>query len=80
MVRQRNEKDIWQHLNEFFLVETPRQQSDEKLIQFTELLSVFRGKAPIVTEISKEYRQLLTHQEIQGRFIQGKSCRKNGRT
>ena len=76
LVRQRIEKDIWRHLNEFFLVETPRRQVTDKLIRSPELISLFRGEAPIVTEISGEYRQLLTHQEIHGRFIRVKATGK----
>ncbi len=73
LVRQRMEKDIWRHLNEFFLVETSRRQMTNKLIQSPEFLSLFHGESPIVTEISEEYRQLLTHQEIHGRFIRVKA-------
>ena len=76
LVRQRNEKDIWRHLNEFFLVETPRQRMTNKLIHSPGLLSLFLGKSPIITEISKEYKQLLTHQEIKGRFIRVKATGK----
>jgi A/G-specific adenine glycosylase len=76
LVRQRIEKDIWRHLNEFFLVETPHRLVTDKLIRSPELLSIFRGEAPIVTEISGEFRQLLTHQEIHGRFIRVKAAGK----
>jgi A/G-specific adenine glycosylase len=76
LVRQRIEKDIWRHLNEFFLVETPCRQMTNKLIQSPRLLSLFHGESPNVTEISGEYRQLLTHQEIHGRFIRIKATGK----
>jgi A/G-specific adenine glycosylase len=74
LVRQRIEKDIWRHLNEFFLVETAHRQVTNKLIQSPGLLSLFHGESPIVTEISGEFRQLLTHQEIHGRFIRVKAA------
>ena len=32
LVRERQEKDIWRHLNEFVLVETSRRLSPEKLL------------------------------------------------
>jgi A/G-specific adenine glycosylase len=76
LVRQRIEKDIWRHLNEFFLVETAHRQVTDKLIRSPELLSIFREEAPVVTEISGEFRQLLTHQEIHGRFIRLKAAGK----
>jgi A/G-specific adenine glycosylase len=76
LVRQRIEKDIWRHLNEFFLVETPRRQMTNKLIQSPVLMSLFHGETPVVTEISGEYKQLLTHQEINGRFIRVKATGK----
>jgi A/G-specific adenine glycosylase len=69
LVRQRAQKDIWQHLNEFFLVETTRRQSAEKLLQNPSLKDLFQEQSYITSSISNEYKQLLTHQEIRGRFI-----------
>jgi A/G-specific adenine glycosylase len=69
LIRQRVEKDIWQDLNEFILEETPRKQTTEKLLKAPSILAITKGEAFQVSDISMEYRQLLTHQEIHGRFI-----------
>ncbi len=69
LVRQRTEKDIWQHLNEFFLVETPRRQSVEKLMQSQSVQAVLQEQKTLTPSISNEYKQILTHQEIRGRFF-----------
>ncbi len=69
LVRQRTQKDIWQHLNEFFLVEAPNRQSPEKLMESEPILELFQDQRTIKASVSDEYKQLLTHQEIHGRFI-----------
>ena len=69
LVRQRTQKDIWQHLNELFLVESPGRQSPEKLMGSPPLLELIQEKRITLSSVSKEYKQLLTHQEIHGRFI-----------
>jgi A/G-specific adenine glycosylase len=69
LVHQRTKKDIWQHLNEFFLVETPNRQSPEKLMDSKAFEELIQGQKLAISSVSGEYRQLLTHQEINGRFI-----------
>jgi len=69
LIRQRVEKDIWQHLNEFVLEESPRKQTTEKLLKSPSIMAITQGKTFQVSDISMEYKQLLTHQEIHGRFI-----------
>lgn len=73
LVRERQEKDIWRHLNEFVLVETNRRLSPEKLLLEEPLSTFLNGQSPVVTGISREFKQLLTHQEIKGRFIRVKA-------
>jgi A/G-specific adenine glycosylase len=69
LVRQRTQKDIWRHLNEFFLLETPNRQSPEKLMESPTLQEIIHDRHTIITSVSAEYKQLLSHQEINGRFI-----------
>jgi A/G-specific adenine glycosylase len=69
LVRQRKQKDIWQHLNEFFLVEAPNRQIPEKLMKSPPLLELIQDQPTKIVSVSNEYRQLLTHQEIHGQFI-----------
>jgi A/G-specific adenine glycosylase len=68
-VRKRNENDIWQHLNEFILLETDEPVADQSI--FYEFLHTITGRSTFfITGISKLYRQQLTHQTIQGKFIE----------
>ena len=67
-VRQRTNKDIWQGLWEFILVETPAQIPAEKFLQSPEFIFV-AGKKHLIKEISAVSRQQLTHQSIEAVFI-----------
>ncbi len=69
LVQQRIEKDIWENLFEFYLVEA------EELIQWDqEIIISFLKKqlgipVAIVIDISAVFSQQLTHQQIKARFI-----------
>jgi len=68
LVRKRSGKDIWQNLHEFILTESTADASAEEL-----LAALFGQHFPMqqyqVRDISKGYRQELTHQTIRGCFI-----------
>ncbi|MEP6595364.1 MAG: A/G-specific adenine glycosylase [Ginsengibacter sp.] len=68
-VRKRITKDIWQNLNEFVLIETPKPVSVNSLQDSIVFKQIFNSEGFIVTSISKIYRQQLTHQTITGRFL-----------
>ena len=68
LVRERKEKDIWQHLYEFYLME------EQRLIEENELPALLykkgvKKKDILSIDISREYLQQLTHQHIRGRFL-----------
>lgn len=71
-VRKRGAKDIWENLFEFILLESEKSITvDEiKSTDFFKTLT-FKNK-PEIVHISKMYRQQLTHQTINGSFIQVK--------
>ncbi|MGN6439843.1 MAG: A/G-specific adenine glycosylase [Agriterribacter sp.] len=69
-VKQRMAKDIWQHLHEFYLLESDKALTIEALKKDTRLEMFFRQKGTIIQSASKEYRQQLTHQTLHGRFIE----------
>ncbi|MGL6269469.1 MAG: A/G-specific adenine glycosylase, partial [Chitinophagaceae bacterium] len=69
LVCQRTQKDIWQHLNEFFLIETSQRQSAEKLMESKSIQALLKEQGMVLPTISNEYKQVLTHQEIRGRFF-----------
>lgn len=67
-VHKRTSKDIWQHLFEFILVETPALFSEEKFLKSPDFTSIFEGRTYTVTKVSNIVSQKLTHQTITGRF------------
>lgn len=68
-IQQRTAKDIWQDLFEFPLIETPKAQSKEKLLN-SSLLKNWMGDAVIMKASDPVTgRQLLSHQLIHGQFI-----------
>lgn len=68
LMKKRKEKDIWQGLYDFALVETNRPVDPEKL--FVENASLKKFRKGKLSEISKMYKHILSHQLIHSRFIQ----------
>ena len=68
-VIHRTSKDIWQGLNEFFLVESdkPIEWNESNIQQF--LNNQLGIKKASIVSISKPRKQQLTHQLITGNFI-----------
>lgn len=67
-IRQRLQKDIWQNLHEFILVERKTAINADDLLETKEFKSI-AGDAYKLKSISSVFRQVLTHQEISGLFI-----------
>lgn len=73
-IRKRTKKDIWQNLHEFVLFESDGPiEIETSGIQFLETLISPQNYE--ILHISKAYRQLLTHQNIQGQFINLKATK-----
>lgn len=68
-VRKRSEKDIWENLFEFILIETPVSLEPPKIQENETFLKLFKKTPFNVTGISPEYSQKLTHQKINARFF-----------
>jgi len=69
LVRKRGAKDIWENLYEFVLIENDKILPLENIKALKEIKKIF-GKTPFeIIQISKPYKQLLTHQTIHGQFI-----------
>jgi A/G-specific adenine glycosylase len=68
-VRKREEKDIWQNLYEFILLETPKAFPDKKLFASEKFRSLFPENEYKIDNLSPVYKQHLTHQTITGQFI-----------
>jgi A/G-specific adenine glycosylase len=68
-VRQRTEKDIWQLLYEFPLIETENEQHADSVAGFAEKNGLLNTGNYQIHSVSPIYRQQLSHQLIIGRFI-----------
>jgi A/G-specific adenine glycosylase len=68
-IRRRTGKDIWQGLYEFILYETADVVWPETILQSDFVRQLFDGQALTVRDISRVYRQELSHQRLQGQFI-----------
>ena len=68
-VNQRTEKDIWQNLYEFILIETDWMIPEDQFFKSKSIETLFNTSNVKIDKVSKTYRQKLTHQIITGRFI-----------
>ena len=68
-VRKRENRDIWQNLYEFILLEQSKPLTIKQLLVSQNFKSIFKGKRYIISNASQVYKQQLTHQTINGQFI-----------
>jgi A/G-specific adenine glycosylase len=68
-IHKRNEKDIWQNLYEFVLVESKQQMEEKKILQNTSIKKILGDVQANVKTISEKYKQQLSHQTIHLQFI-----------
>jgi len=69
-VKKRGPKKIWENLYEFVLLETDRSFSFEEIKRSEFFKSIIGKIKPVILDVSKMYKQQLTHQTIHGSFIQ----------
>lgn len=67
LMKKRSEKDIWNGLFDFILIEKKRPVKTEKIVIDPEFKTLFNKMEKIT--ISKKYKHILTHQTIHCRFI-----------
>ena len=68
IIRKRTEKDIWINLYDFPLIETEKQLTETDFLKSNEWKK-FIGKTPFsITQVSREYKHVLSHQKIYARF------------
>ena len=67
-VRKRTEKDIWENLWEFLLIETNEKLDAETFIKTNQFTALFEV-SNIEIKVSDFYKQQLTHQTIEGLFL-----------
>jgi A/G-specific adenine glycosylase len=68
-IRQRTEKDIWQDLYEFPLIETDRESDKKNILQIAEKRKWIVKNQYELISVSALFRQQLSHQLIAGQFI-----------
>ncbi|MEO7393619.1 MAG: A/G-specific adenine glycosylase [Chitinophagaceae bacterium] len=68
-IRHRIEKDIWQHLYEFPLIETEKEVGKKRILQITESKKWLWKENYEIESISSLFKQQLSHQLIGGQFI-----------
>lgn len=68
-VKIRTEKDIWQGLAAFPMLEREKETSIKALLKLAEKNKLIPANAYVVESISALYRQTLSHQLIAGQFI-----------
>lgn len=67
-IRKRTEKDIWQNLWEFILIEMPSKIEPDIFLNTEEYKKIIANNGVIISE-SPFYKQQLTHQTIEGCFF-----------
>jgi len=68
-IKQRKEKDIWQNLFEFFLLEKEHPIDKNELLNAKEIQQFLKNTKKTITEISPNFKQQLTHQTIHAQFF-----------
>ena len=68
-MQKRMEKDIWEGLYEFPLIETDQPVSIDTLKQHEDWLSLFQNSTAHITRQSNVFKHLLSHQKINAAFI-----------
>ncbi len=66
--KKRSEKDIWQNLHEFYLIEREKEMLIDEIVKSADFKKI-SGKEFMVVDVSKLYKQQLTHQTIRGFFM-----------
>lgn len=68
-IHERLIKDIWQHLYEFCLIETEKQEDLKSVIEMALKGKLLKDTKVTIAKISPALKQLLSHQLINGQFI-----------
>jgi len=68
LCRKRTEKDIWQNLFEFYLLEADKMLSIAELLETDSISKLLKGINYKLNRVSIIYKQQLTHQIINGSF------------
>jgi A/G-specific adenine glycosylase len=80
-LQKRLNKDIWQDLYEFYLIETPKKESAKTILKAKSIKNLLGPKPFIMKDVSREYKHILSHQHLHVIFyhieLSGKHTLKN---
>ena len=68
LIRIRKEKDIWQGLHDFPMIESGKSITESKFLKDKEWEKIIHISKPIVKDVSEEYVHILSHQKLFARF------------
>jgi A/G-specific adenine glycosylase len=69
-INKRTQKDVWNSLYEFPLIEREKRTDIEALTQSKEWGTLLNATKPLITNISNEYKHVLSHQNIFATFLE----------
>ena len=69
IINQRIQKDIWQQLFEFPMIETPFEKKPEAVLRNAENSGWIKNGLYEIVEVSPKFKQQLSHQLIHARFL-----------
>lgn len=75
-IHKRNEKDIWQGLYQFPMIESEQLLSPTEISALPKWVDIFEGTVPIISSISTVLTHQLTHQQLFARFYRLKIKKK----
>ncbi len=67
-IKERTDKDIWQNLHEFMLIEMTKKSSYQQIKNTKQFKSLLHNIPYLLDSVSNEYSQILSHQLITGKF------------
>ena len=67
-INKRTEKDIWQNLYDFPLIEFTEKVENQTIKEHEQWLALLEDQDYSITKISKPYRQMLTHRKVIATF------------
>lgn len=73
LLQKRTARDVWHSLYEFPLIEKKQKMGLDKLTKTNEWNSLLHTFQPEIIHISKEYKHILSHQNIHAQFIEIKT-------
>lgn len=69
-IKKRNKNDIWKNMFDFPSIETKCEVNKKELIESSEWTTILKKSNFVIKSISKQFKHILTHQNIYGKFFE----------